>query len=191
LNLNGRILAIKEGDITKQDTDAIVNAANSSLMGGGGVDGAIHRAAGRALVEECRIIRKTQYPAGLPPGEAVITSGGRLKAKFVIHTVGPIWMGGKKDESEILKKAYRNSLIVAEKSGIGTISFPSISTGAYGFPIEKAAPVAVSTIAEFLLKEARSVEKVYILAFTSSDFAVYRRELKLYGESFNGSKTPK
>ncbi|MEM1726681.1 MAG: O-acetyl-ADP-ribose deacetylase, partial [Candidatus Bathyarchaeia archaeon] len=128
------------------ETDAIVNAANPSLMGGGGVDGAIHRKGGPKILEECKRIRATEYPDGLPTGKAVITTGGNLKAKYVIHTVGPVWRGGKSGEAELLAEAYRNSLKLAVSKGIKTIAFPSISTGAYGYPIDEASRIALSTV---------------------------------------------
>ena len=134
-------ISIVKGDITEQTTDAIVNAANSSLMGGGGVDGAIHRRGGPEILEECKEIRRTKLPQGLPTGKAVITSGGNLKAKWVIHTVGPIWRGGNQGEAELLTNAYRNSLQLATFKGLRTVAFPSISTGAYGYPIEKASKI--------------------------------------------------
>jgi O-acetyl-ADP-ribose deacetylase (regulator of RNase III) len=139
---NTRILLI-QGDITDQATDAIVNAANSSLMGGGGVDGAIHRKGGSRILEECKKIRTTEWPKGLPTGKAVITTGGKLKARFVIHTVGPIWRGDDKGEAELLADCYRNSLRLAKSKDLSSISFPSISTGAYGYPIEEACQVAL------------------------------------------------
>ncbi|MEM2459623.1 MAG: O-acetyl-ADP-ribose deacetylase, partial [Candidatus Bathyarchaeia archaeon] len=135
------------------ETDAIVNAANPSLMGGGGVDGAIHRKGGPKILEECKRIRATEYPDGLPTGKAVITTGGNLKAKYVIHTVGPVWRGGKSGEAELLAEAYRNSLKLAVSKGIKTIAFPSISTGAYGYPIDEASRIALSTVKDFLEKE--------------------------------------
>lgn len=161
------------GDITEMDTDAIVNAANPSLMGGGGVDGAIHRKGGPKILEECKRIRKTEYPDGLPTGKAVITSGGNLKAKYVIHTVGPIWRGGDKGEPELLAEAYRNSLKLAVSRGLKSIAFPSISTGAYGYPIEEACKIAISTVKEFLEKENELKEVVFVL-YTKYDFEVYR-----------------
>src|SRR5512141_3248026 len=131
-NIGQARLSIIQGDLTKQATDAIVNAANSSLMGGGGVDGAIHRAGGPAILEECKKIVARQGP--LPPGQAVITTGGNLKAKFVIHTVGPIWHSGNSGEAELLASAYRESLNLAAQESLRSVSFPSISTGAYGYP---------------------------------------------------------
>lgn len=137
-----------QGDITKESTDAVVNAANSSLLGGGGVDGAIHRAGGPAILEECKAIRARQ--GGCPAGEAVITTGGRLPARFVIHTVGPVWTGGERGEAEVLASCYRNSLRLAGENGLRSVAFPSIGTGAYGYPVGKAAPVALSAVAGFL-----------------------------------------
>ena len=141
------------GDITEMATDAIVNAANSTLMGGGGVDGAIHRKGGPKILEECRTIRQTQYPDGLPTGKAVITSGGNLKAKRVIHTVGPIWHGGSHEEPKLLADAYSNSLRLAVSNGLRTVAFPSISTGAYGYPIEEASRIAFKAGKEFLRRK--------------------------------------
>ncbi len=140
------------GDITEQETDVIVNAANPGLMGGGGVDGAIHRKGGPQILEECKTIRKEKWHGGLPTGEAVATTGGALMAKIVIHTVGPIWSGGKKEEPEQLARAYTNCLTLALDLGLKRIAFPSISTGAYGYPVEKASKVALSTIVDFLGK---------------------------------------
>lgn len=170
---SARVLLV-QGDITEMDTDAIVNAANPSLMGGGGVDGAIHRKGGPKILEECRRIRETEYPDGLPTGRAVITSGGNLKAKYVIHTVGPVWRGGSKGEPELLAEAYRNSLKLAVSSGLKSIAFPSISTGAYGYPIEKACRIAISTVKEFLEREDKLKDVVFVL-YTKHDFEVYKR----------------
>ena len=166
------------GDITKQETEAIVNAANSSLMGGGGVDGAIHRAGGRRILEECQVIRKTKYLDGLPTGEAVITTGGNLKASYVIHTVGPVWRGGDKGEPQLLKRVYVNTLRVAVESKVKTISFPSISTGTYGYPIELASKVAIGTVKEFLEKYENKLDEVVFVLFSKNDLEVYRRALK-------------
>lgn len=165
------------GDITEQDTDAIVDAANSSLMGGGGVDGAIHRKGGEEILKESKIIRKTSYPHGLPTGKAVITTGGKLKAKKVIHTVGPIWNGGDKGEPELLAQAYSNSLVLAQKTGLKTISFPSISTGAYGYPIGKASSVALKAVVEFLEKN-RGIEEVRFVLHSERDLITYEEALK-------------
>jgi O-acetyl-ADP-ribose deacetylase (regulator of RNase III) len=166
------ILQLIKGDITEVEVDAIVNAANSSLMGGGGVDGAIHRKGGPKILEECKRIRATEWPDGLPTGKAVITSGGNLKAKFVIHTVGPVWLGGFHVEAELLKQAYRNSLKLATAKGIKTIAFPSISTGAYGYPIEDASRIAIGAVKDFLEKEDK-LERVIFVLFSDRDYSVY------------------
>jgi len=175
LGMSGLNLVI--GDITEQETDAIVNAANSTLMGGGGVDGAIHRAGGPGILEECKSIRKTTLPDGLPTGKAVITTGGKLKARYVIHTVGPVWKGGENGEAELLADAYRNSLLLALENGIKSISFPSISAGAYGYPIEKASKVALSSVIGFLEKN-RELDEVRFVLHNSHDLDVYERTLE-------------
>ncbi|MEM2536368.1 MAG: O-acetyl-ADP-ribose deacetylase [Candidatus Hadarchaeales archaeon] len=176
------VVRLVQGDITEQETEAIVNAANPSLMGGGGVDGAIHRKGGPTIREECARIREREWPDGLPVGEAVITSGGRLKAKYVIHTVGPIWRGGNKREPQLLAKAYRSSLSLAVSKGIKRISFPSISTGAYGYPVEKASRVALRAVKEFLEREDR-LEEVRFVLFTESDLRVYEEAAKeIFGQ---------
>jgi len=171
-NVGKAVLQLTVGDITDIEADAIVNAANSTLMGGGGVDGAIHRKGGPKILEECKQIRANQWPDGLPTGRAVITSGGDLKAKHVIHTVGPVWFGGFHIESELLKQAYRNSLTLAVANGIKTIAFPSISTGAYGYPTEEASRVAIKTIKTFLENEDK-LEKVIMALYSERDFAIY------------------
>ena len=171
------VIELIKGDITEVEADAIVNAANSSLMGGGGVDGAIHRKGGPKILEESRRIREKEWPDGLPPGNAVITSGGNLKARFVIHTVGPIWHGGFQQEAEVLKQSYRNSLKLAVAKGLKTVAFPSISTGAYGYPIDEASRIAIDTIKTFLGKED-TLEKVILVAFTDADFKVYSETAK-------------
>jgi O-acetyl-ADP-ribose deacetylase (regulator of RNase III) len=168
--INGARLSIVQGDITQQDTDAIVNAANSSLMGGGGVDGAIHRAGGPAILEECKQIVARQ--GRLPAGQAVITTAGNMKARHVIHTVGPIWRGGGGGEAELLASAYRESLKLAAEYGLSSISFPSISTGAYSYPLEEAAGIAVKTVASFL-KESTSIKEVVFVLFDSRTFEAY------------------
>lgn len=159
------------GDITKQDADAIVNAANCSLLGGGGVDGAIHRAAGPQLLEECRGLN------GCRTGEAKITKGYRLPAKYVIHTPGPRWNGGMKGEPELLASSYRNSLELADRYGCKTVDFPSISTGVYRFPLDKAAKIAVKTIKEFL-KQDTCIERVRMVCFNDSTAEYYRKALQ-------------
>ena len=171
-------ITLVQGDITTQQVDAIVNAANERLLGGGGVDGAIHRAAGPQLLEECRTI------GGCPTGEARITKGYRLPAKFVIHTVGPIWQGGERNEPELLASCYRNSLRLAVDNGVKTVAFPSISTGVYGFPIERAAPIAIGTVQDFLAGES-SLEEVRFVCFSSDDYVVYRQELERRGIEVN------
>jgi len=170
-------LYLLPGDITEQRTDAIVNAANSTLMGGGGVDGAIHRKGGTEILEECRIIRKTKWPEGLPTGEAVETTGGKLKAKMVIHTVGPVWNGGNEGEPELLASAYRNCLALAFKMNIRSISFPSISTGAYGYPIEKASRIALATVLDFV-KEHNGIDEVHFVLHSQHDLRTYEDALK-------------
>ncbi|MCX7912918.1 MAG: O-acetyl-ADP-ribose deacetylase [Dehalococcoidales bacterium] len=174
--INGATLKIVQGDITKQTTEAIVNAANSSLMGGGGVDGAIHRAGGPAILEECRRIVAEQ--GRLPPGKAVITTGGNLKARYVIHTVGPVWHGGSHGEEATLASAYRESLNLAAARNISSISFPSISTGAYGYPVAEAAPVALKTVADFLRKAKSSLKEVVFVLYDSTTFEAYARAFR-------------
>jgi O-acetyl-ADP-ribose deacetylase (regulator of RNase III) len=164
-----------KGDITKQETDAIANAANSSLMGGGGVDGAIHRAGGPAILEECKKIRTEK--GTLPTGKAVITTGGRLKAQYVIHTVGPVWHGGNKGEPELLASAYQESLKLADEKGLSSLSFPSISTGAYGYPVDQAAVTALQAVLSFLQSDTPLKEVVFVL-FDHSTYAAYERALK-------------
>lgn len=170
--MNGRLQTIEvvRGDITEQKVDAIVNAANSSLMGGGGVDGAIHRAGGPAILEECKNIVAKQ--GRCPTGEAVITTGGNLPAKFVIHTVGPVWSGGQNNEPGKLANCYRNSLGLAVEKGFKSIAFPNISTGVYGYPKAQAAAVAVRTVSEFL--QTVSSIKVYFVCFDEENFQLYQ-----------------
>ena len=163
-----------KGDITAVEADAIVNAANSSLLGGGGVDGAIHRKGGPKILEECKKIRETDWPDGLPTGKAVITSGGNLKPKHVIHTVGPIWHGGNHGEQELLALAYVNSLRLAVSMGLKTVAFPSISTGAYGYPVEEASRTALKVAKEFLENEG-SLSLVVFVLFSERDLGVYQR----------------
>ena len=165
----GRI-HILQGDITKLNVDAIVNAANSSLLGGGGVDGAIHRAGGKAILEECQKIRAKQ--GGCPVGEAVITTGGNLPARYVIHTVGPVWNNGTAREKELLASAYLNSLKLALTHGIKTLAFPNISTGIYGFPKEKAAPIAIRTVVNFL-EVNEGIQEVGFVCFDVENYKIY------------------
>lgn len=161
-------LAVVEGDITGQSVDAIVNAANTSLLGGGGVDGAIHRAAGPELLEACRTL------GGCATGQAKITKGYRLKAKWVIHTVGPVWRDGRHDEDELLASCYRSCFALAEQNDIRTVAFPSISTGAYGFPMDRAARIAVTQAKRFL-EQNTTLEKVLLVCFGKSAFDVHLR----------------
>ncbi len=168
--MNTRIEIIK-GDITKQKVDAIVNAANSSLMGGGGVDGAIHRAGGPAILEECRKIVARQ--GSCKTGEGVITTGGNLPAKFVIHTVGPVWNGGSKNEADKLSNCYKSSLRLAVENGVTTIAFPNISTGIYGYPKKEAAGIAVKTVTEFLQQDS-TISKVYFVCFDEENYDLYK-----------------
>ncbi len=167
MDINERIEIIK-GDITTLKTDAIVNAANSSLLSGGGVDGAIHRAAGTALLDECRKLN------GCPAGKAKITGGYNLPAKYVIHTVGPVWRGGDSGESKLLAGCYRNSLKLAAEYKIGTIAFPSVSTGAYGYPVELASAIALTVIKGFL-EDISSIESVIIVCFDDETYSVYKK----------------
>ncbi|RLG32320.1 O-acetyl-ADP-ribose deacetylase [Methanosarcinales archaeon] len=185
--INQTKISLIQGDITRQDTDAIVNAANPSLMGGGGVDGAIHRAGGRAILEQCKEIVSKQ--GRLPTGKAVITSGGNLKAKYVIHTVGPIWQGGTKSEAELLTSAYQQSLKLATEHNLESISFPSISTGAYGYPVEEAAQVAIKAVVSFLRKEATSIKEVVFVLFDSRTYEYYRSALEEISEEYNAEKS--
>ena len=164
-------IEIIDGDITQQQVDAIVNAANNSLLGGGGVDGAIHRAAGPQLLAECRTLN------GCRTGEAKITKGYRLPAKFVIHTVGPVWRGGKANEEQLLENCYRNSLQLAVEHNLKTIAFPSISTGVYGFPIERASRIAIRTVKTFLEND-ESIQKVLFVCFGQHDYQVYQEAVE-------------
>ena len=170
VTINQTKLSIVQGDITKQATDAIVNAANPSLMGGGGVDGAIHRAGGPAILEQCKQIVSRQ--GRLPTGKAVITTGGNLEARYVIHTVGPIWHGGTKGEAELLASAYGESLKLAAEKGLSSISFPSISTGAYGYPVAKAAEVALASVIAFI-QDVTSLREVTFVLFDPNTHTSY------------------
>ena len=177
--LRGRVVAII-GDITRQHVEAIVNAANSSLMGGGGVDGAIHRAGGPAILEQCREIRRMQYPQGLPTGEAVITTAGDLPARYVIHTVGPVYGEHRGREAGLLAACYKNSLALAASQPLTSIAFPAISTGIYGFPRSAAAAIASEAIREFLTTDNLLTE-VRLVFFQKRDLEVF-----LENQMFNG-----
>jgi O-acetyl-ADP-ribose deacetylase (regulator of RNase III) len=179
-DIKGARLSIVQGDITLQATDAIVNAANSGLMGGGGVDGAIHRAGGPAILEECKQIVARQ--GRLPAGQAVITTAGQMKAGHVIHTVGPIWRDGGQGEPGLLASAYRESLKLAAANNLKSLAFPSISTGAYGYPVDKAARTAVKEVAAFLAEET-SVKEVAFVLFDARTYEAYADALwNLMGE---------
>ncbi|MBO9565044.1 MAG: O-acetyl-ADP-ribose deacetylase [Niastella sp.] len=169
-------LALLQGDITKVQADAIVNAANSSLLGGGGVDGAIHRAGGPAILEDCIRIRNRQ--GSCPTGEAVITTGGNLPARYVIHTVGPVWQGGNNRERELLSNCYRNTLTIAIEYGIKTLAFPNISTGIYRFPKAAAAAVAVATVQEFISAHPGKMETVTFVCFDEENYRLYEQLLQ-------------
>ena len=171
VTINKSVLELIEGDITEQETDAVVNAANSSLLGGGGVDGAIHRAGGPKILEECRKL------GGCPTGEARITTGGNLTAKYVIHTVGPVYSGGKRREAELLASAYKNSLSLASQYKLKSVAFPSISTGAYGYPLNEAAIIALKTVMNYL-KTYTDIELVRFVLFGSKAYQAYDKALQ-------------
>ena len=166
-------LSLVQGDITLQETEAIVNAANTTLLGGGGVDGAIHRAGGSKILEECREILTKQERC--PTGEAVLTTGGNMATEYVIHTVGPVWSGGNHNEDQLLRNAYYNSLDVAKENGIKSISFPSISTGVYRFPKERAVKIALGTVREFV--QEYSFAEVRFVLFSENDLQIYEKAL--------------
>ena len=178
IKIKQTLLRLVQGDITTQTVDGIVNAANNSLLGGGGVDGAIHRAGGPDILIECRRIRQTRYPTGLPTGQAVSTTGGQLPARRVIHTVGPVWHGGGAGEAELLADCYRNSLQVAVEDGLRTVAFPSISTGIYGYPVAQAADVALSAIKAFIEAQPDKLEEVRMVLFSTYDLDSYRTMLE-------------
>lgn len=172
-------LILKQGDITRETVDAIVNAANSSLLGGGGVDGAIHRAGGPSILAECRAIVARQ--GGCPTGEAVITGAGRLQARHVVHTVGPVWRGGAAGEPDLLASAYRNSLALAAAHGAWTIAFPSISTGVYGYPLAQAAPLALAVARDYALSHPDFAEIRFVL-FSTDSFDAFKAALDVLPE---------
>ncbi len=171
IDINQSVLELVEGDLTEQETDAIVNAANTSLLGGGGVDGAIHRAGGHKILEECRKL------GGCPTGEARITTGGNLKAKYVIHTVGPVYHDGKRHEAESLANAYKNSLILASHHKLQSVAFPSISTGAYGYPMNEAAMIALKTAIDYV-KTHTDIRLVRFVLFGSKAYQTYEKALQ-------------
>ena len=171
-------IQLVEGDITRMVVDAIVNAANSRLAGGGGVDGAIHRAGGPSIMKECYEIRSKQ--GGCPTGEAVITSAGNLPADYVIHTVGPVWSGGSKGEAALLRNAYFNSLKIADENHVKSIAFPNISTGIYGYPIYEAADIAIQTVIEYL-RSGTDIGQVVFVCFDPESFRIYHEKLTKLG----------
>ncbi len=175
VTINKSVLELIEGDITEQETDAVVNAANSSLLGGGGVDGAIHRAGGPKILEECRKL------GGCPTGEARITTGGNLKAKYVIHTVGPIFSGGQRREAELLANAYKNSLSLASQYKLKSVAFPSISTGAYGYPVDEAATIALKTVINYL-KTHTDIDMVRFVLFGQKAYQAYDKALQEFAK---------
>lgn len=165
-------LRVETGDITALETDAVVNAANSSLMGGGGVDGAIHSAGGPGILDECRKIRQDIWPSGLPAGEAVITGGGRLKARYVIHTVGPVWHGGTHNEDALLASAYTNCIKLAEEKNLSSIAFPAISTGVYGFPRERAAGIVAGLLKKYFEGNPK-LQEIRLVFFSQRDATAF------------------
>lgn len=180
-------LTFVQGDITEQQVAAIVNAANSSLMGGGGVDGAIHRQGGPEILAACKEVRQELYPDGLPTGEAIATTAGALPAQRVIHTVGPVWKDGEQDASDLLANAYRNALMQARHETLRTVAFPSISTGAYGYPVEKAAQLAIKTVIAFISSNPGLFDEIRFVLFSETDFDVYVRTAEKYLDQLNDS----
>jgi O-acetyl-ADP-ribose deacetylase (regulator of RNase III) len=177
--LDGRIL-VHKGDITQFQVDVIVNAANSGLMGGGGVDGAIHRAGGPAILEACRVLRQLRFPKGLPAGEAVETTAGRLRARYVIHTVGPVWHGGKSGEAPTLAECYRSSLALAARLGAQSVAFPAVSTGVYGYPRKAAARVVWETLGNYC-RENAAPKTIMLVFFSSDDAHAFLQEVESVG----------
>lgn len=176
-SFGGASLRLVHGDITEQIVDAVVNAANSSLMGGGGVDGAIHRRGGPAILEACKRVRRERYPEGLPTGDAVATTAGDLPARIVVHTVGPRWHGGGAGEPELLVSAYQRSLEAAAREGCRTVAFPSISTGAYGYPVAAAARVALMAVRDALERSPGRFDEIRFVLFSAADLDAYRAAL--------------
>ena len=175
--LDGRV-TVKVGDLTDEAVDAIVNAANSTLLGGGGVDGAIHDKGGPAIIEECKRIRETEYPSGLPTGQAVITTAGNLPAKHVIHTVGPVYGMNDGQDAEMLAECYLNSLRLAVSRSLSSIAFPSISTGAYSYPKDQAALVCSRTISDFIAEDSR-IEQINLVFYSEPDARTYLKNMSL------------
>ena len=177
-------IVLTRGDITKQPVDAIINAANNSLLGGGGVDGAIHKEGGPAILEACKQVRKELYPDGLPTGEAISTTAGNLPARRVIHTVGPIWKGGKENEPNLLANVYRNALMEARHEALRTIAFPSISTGAYGYPISQASRIALQSVGAFVSSHPGAFDEIRFVLFSAEDLKVYQAVATEYMAEF-------
>lgn len=175
LTIRDSLIQLVRGDITKIKAEAIVNAANTSLLGGGGVDGAIHRAGGKAILEECMKIRNEQ--GGCPVGEAVVTTAGNLPSRYVIHTVGPVWNGGVNQEEEKLRNCYRNALTQAAGKGVTSIAFPNISTGIYRYPKDSACTIAVEEISRYLSKNETSIKRVIFVCFDEENLEIYKNEL--------------
>lgn len=179
--LDGRIVA-QSGDITTLRVDAIVNAANASLLGGGGVDGAIHAAGGEAVTDACRDVRRHRYPEGLPVGKAVVTTAGDLPAQYVIHTVGPVWRGGANNEASLLGDAYSNSLTLATETGVSSLAFPAISTGVYGYPKEHASRIVLEVVSRYLIEHALP-RTVYLVFFSTRDLDLFVESNRTQAES--------
>lgn len=176
MTIKNTIVELIQGDITKCEVDAIVNAANTSLLGGGGVDGAIHRAGGKAILEECLKIRNQK--GGCAVGEAVVTTGGNLKCRYVIHTVGPVWNGGAKQEEEKLKSCYRSSLKLADSKNVESLAFPNISTGIYRYPKERACIAAIDEVTAYLVNSETSIKRIIFVCFDEINYELYKQELK-------------
>lgn len=186
LKVANTTLMLVRGDITRQNVDAIVNAANSSLLGGSGVDGAIHSGGGPAILDECKQVRNELYPDGLPVGEAISTTAGNLPAQRVIHTVGPKWKGGDENEPTLLANAYKNSLVQAQHENLRTVAFPAISTGVYGYPIEQASKIAIQTIAAFAQSNPDALDEVQLVLFSDADLEVHQNALAAYEAEIAG-----
>lgn len=186
IRIGNTTIGLIRGDLTLFKADALVNAANSTLLGGGGVDGALHRAGGPSILAECRSI--VDRIGSLPPGEAVSTTAGKLKAKRLIHTVGPIWRGGKTGEEQTLANAYRSSLALAQKEGLRTIGFPSISTGVYGYPVDRAATTAIGAVAAFVAENPGAFDEITFVLFSDADLETYRSAIRDYLKVFGNSQ---
>lgn len=184
---HGVALRLVRGDVTEADVDAVVNAANSSLLGGGGVDGAIHRRGGPAILKACRALRKSGYPDGLPTGAATTTTAGDLPARAVIHAVGPVWRGGQAGEADLLRRTYAAALAEARTHGFRSVAFPSISTGAYGYPVGPAAAVALGTVLDVAAEHADAYDEIRFVLFSDDDLATYARALGRLADALPGA----